>query len=203
MSKKDRQQARNMSNVHGKTANAYRQKVLAKQAGQLVQELEKARHEAEESQADGIIRQKVVKRKGTRIAYRTVGIVFVIVGIAVMWWAMGGHYRMVKAAVAVAAMAYGFYMVKASFISSAYDMTYLFGPDVVTVLQKRGSKVIPYGSITGYTMIEPDPEMKYYIIKIDRGRESYIVPFAGAKGKCDAVYNILREKVRTDEEENT
>ena len=32
------------------------------------------------------------------------------------------------------------------------------------------------------------------------GRESYIVPFAGAKGKCEAVYDILREKVRTDEE---
>ena len=43
-------------------------------------------------------------------------------------------------------------------------------------------------------------ELKYYIIKFDRGRESYIVPFAGAKGKCEAVYDILREKVRTDEE---
>lgn len=91
-------------------------------------------------------------------------------------------------------------MVKASFRKSAYDMTYLFGQDVVTIIQKRGSKVIPYETITGYIMIEPDPELKYYIIKFDRGRESYIVPFAGAKGKCEAVYDILREKVRTDEE---
>lgn len=117
-----------------------------------------------------------------------------------MWWAMGGQYRMVKSAIAMAALVYGFYLIRASFRSGAYDHTYLFGKDVVTVLQRRGSRVIPYDSITGYTMIEPDPEMKYYIIKMDIGRESYIVPFAGAKSKCDAVYNILREKVKSVEE---
>ena len=188
--KKHREEIRNISSIENGTSRAYRQKVLVRQAGKLVDELERARREEQETQADGIIRQKVVKRKSTRIAYRVVGIIFV----------MGGHYRMIKAAIAIAAMAYGFYVVKASFRKSAYDMTYLFGQDVVTIIQKRGSKVIPYETITGYIMIEPDPELKYYIIKFDRGRESYIVPFAGAKGKCEAVYDILREKVRTDEE---
>ena len=77
---------------------------------------------------------------------------------------------------------------------------YLFGPDVVTILQKKKSVVIPYEKITGYTMIEPDPDLRYYIIKFDVNRQSYIVPFAGAKAKSESVYNIFREKVRTDEE---
>ena len=166
-------------------------------------ELERARREEQESQIDGIIRQKVIKRKNTRAAYRIVGIVFILIGIACMWWAMGGHYRFLKAAVSIAAMAYGFYIVRASFRSAAYDATYLFGQDRITILQKGGSKIIPYEAVTGYTMIEPDPEMKYYIFKFDRGKESYVVPFAGAKAKCESVYNIFREKVRTDEKENS
>ena len=142
--KKHREEIRNISSIENGTSRAYRQKVLVRQAGKLVDELERARREEQETQADGIIRQKVVKRKSTRIAYRVVGIIFVLAGIAVVWWAMGGHYRMIKAAIAIAAMAYGFYVVKASFRKSAYDMTYLFGQDVVTIIQKRGSKVIPY-----------------------------------------------------------
>lgn len=192
-----------MGNVDGQAVRKYRQKLLAKQAENLVLELQKVRQEENEFQSDGVIRQKVIKRKSTRIAYRTVGIVFVSAGIMCMWWAMDGHYRMVKSVIAMAALIYGLYLIRASFRSGAYDCTYLFGKEVVTVLQRRGSRVIPYDSITGYTMIEPDPEMKYYIIKIDIGRESYIVPFAGAKSKCDEVYNILREKVKSVEEEDT
>lgn len=201
--KKSREEIRNINSMDSGTTRSYRQKVLVKQAGKLVDELERARREEQESQTDGIIRQKVIKRKNTRIAYRIVGLLFILLGIACMWWAMGGHYRFLKAAVSIAAMAYGFYIMRASFRSSAYDATYLFGQDRITILQRGGSKVIPYESVTAYTMIEPDPEMKYYILKFDRGKESYIVPFAGAKAKCEAVYNIFREKVKTDEEENT
>lgn len=194
MSKADRKEKRDISNVSGDTMKAYRQKVLAKQAGRLVSELEKARTDM--NSTDGVIKQTVIKRKSTRTAYRVVGVVFVIIGIACVWWAMGGGWRMLKAAVAISAMAYGFYLVRASFRDAAYDSTYLFGEDVVTVLQRRGSRTIPYESITSYTMIEPDPEMKYYIIKFDRGGESYVVPFAGAKSKCEAVYDIFERKSR-------
>ena len=45
-------------------------------------ELERARREEQETQADGIIRQKVVKRKSTRIAYRVVGLIIVMARIA-------------------------------------------------------------------------------------------------------------------------
>ena len=203
MSKKERQQVRDLSSVGNASTKAYRQKILLKQAGQLTRELERNRQEERETRADGIIRQRVIKRKGTRIAYRIVGVLFVLAGVACMWWAMGGHYRIPKAVVAIVLMAYGFYVIRASFRSSAYDAMYLFGQDVVTILQKKGSVVIPYEKVTGYTMIEPDPDLRYYIIKFDVDRQSYIVPFAGAKGKCDKVYNILREKVRTDEGENT
>ena len=201
--KKHREEIKNISSVGNGPARSYRQKVLVNQAEKLVDELERARREEQESRTDGIIRQKVVKRKNTRIAYRIVGVIFILLGIVCMWWAMGGHYRFVKAAVAIAAMAYGFYIVRASFRSAAYDATYLFGQDRITILQKGGSKIIPYEAVTGYTMIEPDPEMKYYIFKFDRGKESYVVPFAGSKAKCESVYNIFREKVRTDEKENS
>ena len=154
--KKHREEIRNISSIENGTSRAYRQKVLVRQAGKLVDELERARREEQETQADGIIRQKVVKRKSTRIAYRVVGIIFVLAGIAVVWWAMGGHYRMIKAAIAIAAMAYGFYVVKASFRKSAYDMTYLFrlflffsrliftvSPDFAEILYaKRSARIV-------------------------------------------------------------
>ena len=200
MSKKDRQQVRDLSSVGNVSTKAYRQKILLKQAEQLTRELEKNRQEDREAQADGIIRQRVIKRKGTRIAYRIVGMLFALAGLACMWWSMGGHYRILKAVVAIMLMSYGFYVIRASFRSAAYDAMYLFGPDVVTILQKKKSVVIPYEKITGYTMIEPDPDLRYYIIKFDVNRQSYIVPFAGAKAKSESVYNIFREKVRTDEE---
>jgi hypothetical protein len=40
-------------------------------------------------------------------------------------------------------------------------------------------------------------------MKIDCGKKSYIVPFGGAKKKCQQVYDILKEKVEIDEEENS
>lgn len=201
MSRSDRKEKRDISNVTGNAAAAYRQRVLAKQADRLVNELSRAR--ADMSSTDGVIKQTVVKKKSTRVSYRVLGVVFALAGAGCMWWAMSGSWRMLKAAVAISAMAYGFYLVKASFRDAAYGATYLFGDDAVTVLQRRGSRTIPYESVTSYTMIEPDPEMKYYIIKFDRGRESYVVPFAGAKSKCEAVYDIFEKKTRCNADEDT
>lgn len=84
--KTGREEIRNINSMNGGTAKSYRQKVLVNQAGKLVDELERARREEQESQIDGIIRQKVIKRKNTRAAYRIVGIVFILIGIACMWW---------------------------------------------------------------------------------------------------------------------
>lgn len=203
MSKKDRKKTANISSVKNNTSKAYRQRLLLKQADALTAELLKVRQEEESYALDGVIRQRVFKRKGTRIALRVVGTVFFALGIMFMWWAMGGSYRIVKMLVAMTSLTYSFYVIRGSFKSSAYDATYLFGNDVITILQKKGSRVIPYSAVTGYTIIEPDPEMKYYILKFDRGKESFIVPFAGAKGKCEAAYNMLKERVNTGEEQDT
>ena len=56
--KKHREEIRNISSIENGTSRAYRQKVLVRQAGKLVDELERARREEQETQADGIIRQK-------------------------------------------------------------------------------------------------------------------------------------------------
>jgi hypothetical protein len=199
LSKKTRQEK---ASVGVNTARSYRNKILAKQAKKLLEELEKNRNE-KDSSPDGIITQRVVKNKSTRIAYRVVGIIFAALGVAFFWWAMGGSYRMLKCVVAVAALMYGFYLIKASFRKEAFDTTYLFGPEVMTVLYKKGSVTVPYSRVTAYNMIEPDPELKYCIMKIDCGKKSYIVPFGGAKKKCQQVYDILKEKVEIDEEENS
>lgn len=198
MSRRDRAKTRDIQSRKDSAARAYRNKVLAGQAEKLLGELEKTRAQEAES-ADGVIRQKVVKRKSTRIAYRSVGIVFVLVGVLFMWWAAGGGMRFLKAAVAVAALMYGFYLVRASFRKTAYDHTFLFGSESVTVLIRKGSVVIPYGQIKNEAMITPDPDMEYYIIKFDSGRDSYVIPFGGMKKKCEAVYELLRDKCPDDE----
>ena len=50
--KTGREEIRNINSMNGGTAKSYRQKVLVNQAGKLVDELERARREEQESQID-------------------------------------------------------------------------------------------------------------------------------------------------------
>lgn len=146
----------------------------------------------------------VKKRKATRVSYRIVGIVFMLLGALLAYWAIKGDSgRIIKSAIALAAIAYGFTLVKSSFRKSAFDATYVFEETQICVRQDRGETLIPYSEITNVNLVIPDPYMPYYILKLDSKKGSFVLPFSGKRDKCDAIYQWMLKKVGIYEEEDT
>ncbi len=145
----------------------------------------------------------VKKRKATRVGYRTVGFVFMAIGGLLIWWSIAGGAKIIKAAIAIAAIGYGYTLVKSSFRKSAFDSTYIFEENGMRIKQVKREIVIPYEKITNINLVIPDPEMPYYLLKIDRGSENFVLPFMGKRDKCDAIYKLLLKKVGIYEEENS
>ncbi|MGN0393817.1 MAG: hypothetical protein ACI4EF_00470 [Coprococcus sp.] len=145
----------------------------------------------------------VKKRKATRVAYRTVGFVFMLLGGLLIWWAIAGGAKIIKAAIAAAAIGYGFTLVKSSFRKSAFDSIYIFEDEGMRIKQAKREILIPYNKLTNINLVIPDPNMPYYILKIDKGTENFVLPFAGKRDKCNEIYEFLLKKVGIYEEKNT
>ncbi len=143
----------------------------------------------------------VKKRKSTRIAYRVVGICFAALGLFFIWCLFffnnGMGRRFLFAAFGLALFMYGFMLVKSSFRKSAFDLTYIFGEDFLTIknTKKEKSWEIPYEKLSNVNLVIPDHEMAYYVLKIDIGREQFVLPFMGGRTKCDAIYTFLLKKM--------
>jgi hypothetical protein len=147
----------------------------------------------------------VKKRKATRISYRMVGVVFFVLGALLIVWGIisngvngGNAGRIVKMAFGLALLAYGFSLVKSSFRRSAYDTTYIFEEEGMRIKQERWEKLIPYSELTNVNLVIPDPDMAYYILKIDRGGANFVLPFSGKRDKCDAIYEFMLKKLGID-----
>lgn len=146
----------------------------------------------------------VKKRKTTRIAYRIVGVFFVALGmffIFCMYFFNNGFGRkFFFAAFGLALFLYGAMLVKSSFRKSAFDLTYIFGEDFLTIKQTKKSWDVPYEKLTNVDLVIPDHEMAYYILKIDIGKEQFVLPFTGSRVRCDAIYKFLLKKMGMLEE---
>lgn len=148
----------------------------------------------------------VKKRKATRISYRMVGVFFVVGGISLIVWGMLGNslsLRFVKMAIGLAAAFYGFSLVKASFRTSAFDSTYVFEDEQIRIKQEKKEILVPYTEVTNVNLVIPDPDMPYYLLKLDSKKGSFVLPFMGKRDKCDAIYTLMLKKVGIYEEEDT
>lgn len=148
----------------------------------------------------------VKKRKATRVSYRMVGFVFLVGGILLIVWGAFGNslsLRFVKMAIGLATVFYGFTLVKASFRPSAFDSTYVFEEGQIRIKQERRELLVPYTEVTNVNLVIPDPDMPYYLLKLDSKRGSFVLPFLGRRDKCDAIYTWMLKKVGIYEEEDT
>ena len=132
----------------------------------------------------------VKKNRATRIAYRMVGVFFVAIGAAFILLMIKTHGstggRIFKLAFGLALAAYGLMLVKSSFRKSAFDLTYRFEDDELVIEKGRKSYHTPY-----------------YILKIDIGKEQFVLPFSGKREKCDAIYYHLLKKMGIYQESET
>ena len=84
----------------------------------------------------------VKKNRATRIAYRMVGVFFVVIGAAFILLMIKSHGstggRIFKLAFGLALGVYGLVLVKSSFRKSAFDLTYHFEDDELII--EKGKK---------------------------------------------------------------
>lgn len=150
----------------------------------------------------------VKKNRMTRIAYRMVGVFFIAIGAAFILLMIKSHgsmgSRLFKFAFGLALAVYGCYLVKASFRKSAFDLTYRFEADELVIEKEKKKKAyhMPYEKITDVNLVIPDLNMPYYILKIDIGKEQFVLPFTGKREKCDAIYYHLLKKMGIYQEDD-
>lgn len=149
----------------------------------------------------------VKKNRATRIAYRMVGVFFVVIGAAFILLMIKSHGsaggRIFKLAFGLALGAYGLVLVKSSFRKSAFDLTYHFEDDELIIEKGKKFYHTPYEKITNVNLVIPDPHLPYYILKIDIGKEQFVLPFSGKREKCDAIYYHLLKKMGIYQESET
>lgn len=108
----------------------------------------------------------VKKRPVTRNAYRIVGLIFIVLGVWLIYMAFNGSgMRMLKAAFGICAILYGCTLFAGSFRPAAYTATYVFSDDGIHMIQKNRTRIISYDSITNINLVIPNPDMPYYIIR--------------------------------------
>lgn len=148
----------------------------------------------------------VKKRKATRVSYRMVGVFFLLGGIALIVWSALGNglgLRFVKMAIGLAAAIYGLTLIKSSFRTSAFDSTYVFEDEQIRIKQEKKEILVPYTEVENVNLVIPDPDMPYYLLKLDSKKGSFVLPFMGKRDKCDAIYTLMLKKVGIYEEEDT
>lgn len=125
------------------------------------------------------MRYHVRKNKMTRISYRMVGILFVLVAFAeifaILHMTSGG--RIVLGLMALFLICYGCYLFKMSFRRQAYDMVYEFEEAGMILHFKGGQERVPYGEIEDIEIMAPDPDLTYRIVRIKIKGTQYVLPF--------------------------
>ncbi len=59
---------------------------------------------------------------------------------------------------------------------------------------KKKDYPVSYDKITNVNLVIPDPDMRYYVLKIDIEKEQFVLPFMGKRDMCDAIYVHLLKK---------
>ena len=138
----------------------------------------------------------VKKNKAGRISYRVVGIVFLALGVLgmVLVWRLPAM-RFLVIAVAVMAIFYGLYLLKASLRQQAYDITYEFTEEHIKLNMHNKEKLLPYAEIKSIQWIEPSPDVDYVMIQINAGSQRYVLHFSNKREYGQQIYSYLQERV--------
>lgn len=122
---------------------------------------------------------RVRKNKYTRISYRIVGMIFILVALLQLWAVtrMQSGARMFLVMLSIIILGYGGYLIKMSFRRQAYDITYEFEEAGIRLNFRKGSEEVPYAAVQDVQILAPDPDLPYRIVKIKIHGENYILSF--------------------------
>lgn len=144
----------------------------------------------------------VQKRKSNRITYRVIGTIFVIVAAMQTIILVNGYAKhpALTGMFALLLGAYGLYLFKMSFRKQAFDITYRFSEEGLTVIHHYGEKKYTFQDIELITMVIADPNLIFYVLNIKAGKDVYTIPFTMKKELCETIYEFVHSRIRQDDE---
>lgn len=138
----------------------------------------------------------VKKSKMTRIGYRVLGGIFLIIGMLglILVWRLSAM-RFLVIAVALVAAFYGIYLIRASWRLQAYDITYEFTEEHIKLILHNGEKIVPYDEVAHLQWVEPTPDLDYVLIQIRVGKQQFVLHFSNKRAYAEKVFAYLMERV--------
>ena len=89
---------------------------------------------------------------------------------------------------------YGVNLVLQTLKPQAYDITYVFLDQTMTLKMHKKDMTISYGDITELGYVVPNENLDYSLIQIYIGKEQFVIPFAGNTNVGEALYGMLKLK---------
>lgn len=138
----------------------------------------------------------VKKSKASRMSFRIMGIIFILLGILgmVLVWRLPSMRYLVISVAAVAGF-YGVYLLKSSLRQQAYDITYEFTEEYIKLKLHNKEKLLPYTEVLGVKWIEPTPDIDYFMIQIRTKKQQYVLHFTNKRAYGLKIFNYLAERV--------
>ncbi|MBR1865604.1 MAG: hypothetical protein IJ801_03765 [Lachnospiraceae bacterium] len=128
---------------------------------------------------------------------RSVGVLFLLIAVVRFLIVVTSKERtnlLLTLILCAGGLTYGLYLFVQTWKAQAYDITYVFGDQTMTLKLHRGEKKIHYGEISDLGYVVPNENMDYSIIQIYIGKEQYILPFMGKSEAGKALYGMLQLK---------
>lgn len=145
----------------------------------------------------------VPKRKANRYAYRFLGCIFLFVSIMQFLVLMKGYakHMMLTMVFAMVLLCYGGYLFIMSFRRQAFDITYRFDGNGMTVIHRYGEQTYTFDDIDFITMVIADENLIFYMLNIKAGNDVYTIPFTLKKELCETIYEFVNSRIKHDDED--
>lgn len=138
----------------------------------------------------------VRKNKRNRVSMRITAAIFMVIAVVrVIYLFVGeGSKNVVITMLCVVCFIYGVNLVLQTLKPQAYDITYVFLDQTMTLKMHKKDMTISYGDITELGYVVPNENLDYSLIQIYIGKEQFVIPFAGNTNVGEALYGMLKLK---------
>jgi len=144
----------------------------------------------------------VPKRKANRLAFRFLGTIFFLISVLqffTLLWGYSKHPMLTMIFMMVLGV-YGLYLIWGSLRKTAFDVTYRFDEEGLTVTHHYGVSKYSFDDIKFVTMVLADEAGIFYILNVRTKKDVYVIPFT-MKGKlCETIYEFVNSRIKHEDD---
>lgn len=143
------------------------------------------------------MKHTVKKSKANRIAMRVTACVFMLIAVLRLLVVLMAkeHKSAIVTVLCMGCLFYGIYLFYQTLRAQAYDITYIFGDQTLTLQLHRKEIQLSYGEIRDIGYVVPNNSLNYSLVQIYIGKEQYGIPFMGNSEVGEALYGMLKLKM--------